>query len=65
MAIGSSGARRVPPWIVTVWILLVSVAGVLLWQIHFLIGLAVILIGMPLGALLIARAFRHGDEAPR
>jgi hypothetical protein len=47
----------------TAWILSVSVVGVALWRVNVAVGLFVLLVGMPLGALLMIVVIgrRNGD----
>jgi hypothetical protein len=58
------GRQSLPPWLSTAWILSVSVLGVALWRVNVAVGLFVLLVGMPLGALLMIAVIgrRNGDR---
>jgi hypothetical protein len=58
------GRQSLPPWLSTAWILSVSVLGGALWRVNIAVGLFVLLVGMPLGALLMNAVIgrRNGDR---
>jgi hypothetical protein len=58
------GRQSLPPWLSTAWILSVSVLGVALGRVNGAVGLFVLLVGMPLGALLMIAVIgrRNGDR---
>jgi hypothetical protein len=58
------GRKSLPAWLSTVWILSVSVVGVAFWRVNVAVGLFVLLVGMPLGAVVMVLAIggRNGDR---
>lgn len=58
------GRQSLPPWLSTAWILSLSVLGVAFWRVNIAVGLFVLLVGMPLGALLMIAVIgrRDGDR---